>query len=87
MLSFGRSGIVLEVEVSDDEVLGQVIAEGAATAYGVHARVTLRRPDADDQRVEADASGFFRMTGVAAGPVRFLVDQGGWTLTTPWVTL
>ena len=87
MLSFGLSGVILELEVSDGEVLGQVIAEGAATAYGVHATVILRRPDTPDRRVEADGAGFFRIDDVGPGPARFLVDQAGWTLTTPWVTL
>jgi hypothetical protein len=86
-LSFGRSGLTLEVEVEGDEVLGQVIGEGAAAGAAVPATVTLRRPDAEDAHVEADASGFFRFTGVGPGPARFVVDQAGWSLTTPWVTL
>jgi hypothetical protein len=86
-LSFGRSGLSLEVEVDGDRVLGQVIGEGAAADATEPATVTLRRPDADDVVVAADASGFFRFSGVGPGPARFVVDQAGWSLVTPWVTL
>ena len=86
-LSFGRSGLTVEVEVQGDQVLGQVVGEGAAAEATTPATVTLRRPDAPDAQVAADASGFFRFAGVGAGPARFVVEQAGWSLTTPWVTL
>ncbi|GAB4001327.1 hypothetical protein [Nocardioides ultimimeridianus] len=79
-LTFGRSGITVEVEVDGDQVLGEVV-DGAGAA------VTLQRPELDDVAVEADAAGFFRFSGVGAGLVRFVVELDGWSLTTPWVTL
>ncbi|HJQ06121.1 MAG TPA: hypothetical protein VJ872_11790 [Nocardioides sp.] len=79
-LTFGRSGITVEVEVDGDQVLGEVV-DGAGAA------VTLQRPDLEDGTVEADAAGFFRFSGVGAGLVRFVVEVGGFSLTTPWVTL
>ncbi|MFC5729197.1 MULTISPECIES: hypothetical protein [Nocardioides] len=86
-LSFGRSGLTLEVEVEGDQVLGQVIGEGAASGTEIPATVTLRRPGVEDTQVEADRSGFFRFSGVGPGPARFVVKQAAWSLTTPWVSL
>ncbi|KRA27852.1 MULTISPECIES: hypothetical protein [unclassified Nocardioides] len=86
-LSFGRSGLTLEIEIDGDQVLGEVIAEGAAGDATGAAVVVLRRPDADDVTVEADAAGFFRFSDVGPGSVRFEVTRGEWSLTTPWVTL
>lgn len=86
-LAFGRSGLTLEVEVDGDQVLGEVIAVGdAASAEGL-ASVTLQRPDTPDVTTTVDAAGFFRFAGVETGAVRFVVERGGWSLTTPWVTL
>lgn len=86
-LTFGRSGLTLEVEVAGEQVLGEVVPEGAAADGNDPARVTLQRPDADDVVIECDAAGFFRFSGVGSGPARFVVERGGWSLTTPWVTL
>lgn len=85
-LSFGRSGLTLEIEIDGDQVLGEVIAEGSAAGAGP-AVVVLRRPDSDDMTAETDAAGFFRFSGVVPGSVRFEVTRGEWSLTTPWVTL
>jgi hypothetical protein len=79
-LSFGHSGVTLEVEVDDGALLGQVIGAAPAT-------VVLERPAADPVSVVADAGGFFRIPDVGTGAVRFVVHQAGWSLTTPWVTL
>lgn len=86
-ISFGRSGLTLEIEVDGEQVLGEVIAEGAAADGDGVAEVRLQRPDAEDATTAADAAGFFRFAGVGPGAVRFVVERGGWALTTPWVTL
>lgn len=86
-LAFGRSGLTLEVEVDGDQVLGEVIATGAAASAEGLASVTLQRPDTPDVTTTVDAAGFFRFAGVGTGAVRFVVERGGWSLTTPWVTL
>lgn len=86
-ISFGRSGLTLEIEVDGAHVLGEVIAEGAAAGGPGPASVTLQRPGAEDVSVETDAAGFFRFDGVGSGAVRFTVERAGWALTTPWVTL
>lgn len=85
-LAFGRSGLTLEVEADGDRLLGEVVAEGDAAADGP-ATVTLQRPGAADVTETADAAGFVRFVGVGPGAVRFVVARGGWSLTTPWVTL
>lgn len=86
-LAFGRSGLTLEVEVDGDQVLGEVIASGDAAAAEGLASVTLQRPETPDVTTTVDAAGFFRFAGVETGAVRFVVERGGWSLTTPWVTL
>ncbi len=86
-LAFGRSGLTLEVEVDGDQLLVEVVAEGAAADAEGPAVVRLQRPDADDVVETADAAGFLRFAEVGTGAVRFVVERGGWSLTTPWVTL
>lgn len=86
-LAFGRSGLTLEVEVDGDQVLGEVIATGDAASAEGPASVTLQRPDTPDVTTTVDAAGFFRFAGVETGAVRFVVEHGGWSLTTPWVNL
>lgn len=86
-LAFGRSGLTLEVEVDGDQVLGEVIATGDPASAEGPASVTLQRPDTPDVTTTVDAAGFFRFAGVETGAVRFVVERGGWSLTTPWVNL
>ncbi|MEV5000647.1 hypothetical protein [Nocardioides sp. LML1-1-1.1] len=86
-LAFGRSGLTLEVEVEGDRLLAEVVAEGDAAAGEGPATVTLQRPGADDVVESTDTAGFVRFAGVGAGAARFVVARGGWSLTTPWVTL
>ena len=86
-ISFGRSGLTLEIEVEGDSVLGEVVGEGAASDPTQPTTVTLLRPGGDERQVETDATGFFRLPCVGPGPTRFIVERAGWTLTTPWVTL
>lgn len=87
-LAFGRGGLTLEVEVDGGTLLAEVLAEGAAAAAtDGPASVTLQRPGAADLTEQADAAGFARFAEVATGTVRFVVERGGWSLTTPWVTL
>jgi hypothetical protein len=83
-LSFASGGLTLEVEIDGDVVQGQVV--GAAEGQMVTS-VVLQRSIADDQPLEVDPAGFFRMQGVGPGPVRFVVQAGDWTLTSPWVAI
>lgn len=88
-LAFGTDGMTLELEVDLGYVMGQVIPEGAAAApFGDGpAKVTLHRPSGPGQTATGDERGFFRISAVAPGPVRFAVELGGAKLITPWVTL
>jgi hypothetical protein len=79
-LSFGLGDLVVELEITGSDCLGEVVGGAGAT-------VTLQRPDADDVVVEADVAGFFRFTGLGDGPIRFVVVADAGSLTTPWVTL
>jgi hypothetical protein len=79
-LSFVSGPITLEVEIDGDTVMGQVVGAAAES-------VLLQRSIADDYPLPVDPSGFFRIEGVAPGPVRFVVQAGDWTLTSPWVAI
>jgi hypothetical protein len=79
-LSFASGPLTLEVEIDDETVRGQVVG---ATVESV----LLQRSSADDQPMDVDPLGFFRLDGVVTGPVRFVVQAGDWTLTSPWVAL
>ena len=79
-LSFASGALTLEVEIDGDVVLGQVVG-GAAES------VVLQRSISDDQPLAVDPAGFFRLDGVAPGPIRFVVQAGDWTLTSPWVAI
>ncbi|UMG94040.1 hypothetical protein [Nocardioides sp. TF02-7] len=86
-LAFGSTGLTLELEVDGEQVLGEVVAAGGADAGAAPTTVVLQRPDADAATTEVDAAGFFRFDGVTPGPARFVVERGGRSLTTPWVTI
>ena len=79
-LSFASGGLTLEVEVDGDVVMGQVVGASARS-------VVMQRSIADDQPLDVDPAGFFRIEGVGPGPLRFVVQAGDWTLTSPWVAI
>ena len=79
-LSFASGELTLEVEIDDDTLIGQVVGHAARS-------VVLQRADTPDQTLEVDQAGFFRAAGVESGPVRFVVEAGDWTLTSPWVAI
>lgn len=79
-LSFVSGPITLEVEIDGDTVMGQVVGKAAES-------VLLQRSIADDYPLPVDPAGFFRIEGVAPGPVRFVVQAGDWMLTSPWVAI
>ncbi len=79
-LSFASGALTLEVEIDGDVVIGQVVG-------GTAESVVLQRSAGDDQPLDVDTAGFFRLDGVGAGPIRFVVQAGDWTLTSPWVAI
>lgn len=79
VLSFEGHGLVLEVELAGGQVTGQVLP-------GQRCRITVQTPTAEPTVLSVDDSGFFEVTDVADGPVRFRVELDDQTLTTPWLT-
>jgi hypothetical protein len=79
-LSFASGTLTLELEIDGDLVLGQVVGQAADS-------VLLQRAGTPDRPLDVDPSGFFRVSDVASGPVRFVVRAGDWTLTSPWFAL
>lgn len=79
-LSFASGALTLEIEIDGELVMGQVTGGSAQ-------HVVLQRTGAEDRQVNVDSSGFFRISDVASGPVRFVVSVGDFTLTSPWVAL
>jgi len=79
-LSFASGELTLEVEIDGETVMGQVVGAAAQS-------VVLQRSVSDDQPLEVDSAGFFRIEGVGPGPLRFVVQAGDWTLTSPWVAI
>lgn len=79
-LSFATAALTLEVEIDGDVVMGQVVGASASS-------VVLQRSISDDTPLEVDSAGFFRIDGVGPGPLRFVVQAGDWTLTSPWVAI
>jgi hypothetical protein len=78
VLSFGRGAFTLELEVSRDVILGQLIPGRPGT-------VVVQQIDVEPTTVATDGSGFFRIEGIEGGLVRFVVTADGQTLTTAWV--
>lgn len=79
-LSFGSSGLALEIEVDGGVVMGQVVPPARATVH-------VQAAGGAEVTVEVDPSGFFRVEGVEPGPTRFVARAADWTLTSPWVVL
>lgn len=80
VLSFGTGELSLELELSGETVIGQVLPGQLGT-------VALQRVDAEPRTVATDESGFFRIQGVTPGLTRFVVTTSNETLTTTWVNL
>lgn len=79
-LSFASGPLTLEVEIDGDVLRGQVVGAAASS-------VVLQRAISDEQPLPVDPAGFFRVDGVGPGPLRFVVQAGDWTLTSPWVAV
>jgi hypothetical protein len=80
VLAFQASGFSLEVELDDDVLTGQLLP-------GSPAVVEVAGASGTQVRVDADGDGFFTVSGVSGGRVRFQVSRAGRTHTSEWVTL
>lgn len=78
ILSFEAAGISLEVEISAEQLVGQLLP-------GAPGRITLESPQAPSVTVDLDDTGFFEFRKPPLGPVRLRLDASGRRLTTSWV--
>ena len=80
VLGFRGPEVTLEVELDRGQLTGQVIP-------GQVCRVSVVTPAGDRWEVLSDESGVFMRPLEVTGPVRFVVEVGGRTQGTAWVTL
>jgi hypothetical protein len=80
LLSFEGGALALELEVMGDDLVGLVVPGRAC-------RVTVRSAEGRSAAVEVDDSGFFSLTGVPTGTVRFEVVFGSTQLATGWLLI
>lgn len=79
-VSFQGGGINLEIELTDGNLLGQIVP-------GRVCRITLIPVNGEQRTADVDAAGFFFFTDVQPGPVRFQVELERPTHTTSWLEL
>ena len=80
LLSFEGGKLALELEVVGDDLVGLVVPGRAC-------RVTVRSATGRSVSVDVDDTGFFSMSGVPTGNVRFEVAIGASQLATGWVLI
>jgi hypothetical protein len=82
-LSFEVRDVVIDIEVTEAgdrrDLLGQVSPEGT--------RSLLLDRGGQQQPIELDALGRFRVEAANTGPVRFVVQRADGTVTTDWIIL
>ncbi|MFI0794830.1 hypothetical protein ACH4OY_19395 [Micromonospora rubida] len=79
-LSFRSGAVVLEIEVSDAGIVGQL-----SPARG--GRVTARTATGQYDESPVDEVGFFSLGAPPAGPVRLAARADGYAVATDWVSL
>jgi hypothetical protein len=80
ILVFTSSALSMEVEVLDDQVVGQILPPGVG-------EVLVETPDGTGRRVSVDESGFFVLPALPKGPVRLRCDTPTGRVVTDWVQL
>ena len=80
LLSFEGAEMVLELEVVGDDLMGVVVPERAC-------RVTVRSAEGSSVSVDVGETGFFSVSGVPRGTVRFEVSLGSTQLATDWLLI
>ncbi|MGN6724194.1 MAG: hypothetical protein ACTHJM_16420 [Marmoricola sp.] len=76
-LVFEVEGASIDVEYADGVLTGQVSPAGG--------QLRLQRPESEDVSLTPDSAGFFRLEGVEAGTVRFVLEFSDVRAVTPWV--
>lgn len=80
VLVFTASPLSLEVEVTPDRVVGQIVPPGPG-------EIRVETADGVTFHVEADDAGFFDLPGKLLGMVRLRCDTPAGRLVTDWVRL
>ena len=80
VLVFTSAELSVELEITVDRVLGQLVPPGPAQAY-------LEHGDGQTIAGEADEYGFFVMPRPPTGAVRLRCETGSASLRTEWISL
>ena len=80
LLTFRRGEVVLEIEVTEEGIVGQLSPAGRG-------QVTAGTAAGDYDRTEIDPVGYFTLAPAPRGPVRLRAVTTGFTVTTSWVCL
>jgi hypothetical protein len=80
VLVFTSTPLSMELEVTHDQVVGQILPPGAG-------EILIETSDGAEYRVSADESGFFELPSMPAGPVRLRCDTATARVVTDWVRL
>ncbi|GAB3806111.1 hypothetical protein [Micromonospora zhanjiangensis] len=79
-LSFRAGPVVLEIEVSEAGIVGQLFPPGGG-------RVDARTAAGSYDQAPVDEVGFFSLGTPPPGPVQIRARAGGYAVATPWVSL
>jgi hypothetical protein len=80
LLVFSSTPLSMELEVTQDEVVGQILPPGPGEIH-------VETPDGTEYSVSADESGFFELPSVPADAVRLRCDTATGRVVTDWVRL
>ena len=79
-LTFTSAHLTIELEVSEDSLLGQVIPAQAGT-------IAVKPREGPQTSVSADEIGCFSIRPIPAGPFRLHCQVAGGSALTGWITL
>jgi len=80
VVSFTGGGLTLEVELSERQIMGQLMSPGTS-------EVTFESADGRVRSAPTDDAGFFSLTGEDHGLVRFALHTGERRYVTEWIVL
>lgn len=79
-LSFEARDTSIEIEITDDRIVGQVVPPAAI-------EIVITSPDGTEQTGRADTTGHFTFSDLGPGTVRIHAGLPDGTVTTQWFTL
>jgi len=80
LLVFTSTPLSMELEVTQDGVVGQILPPGPG-------QIHVETPDGTEYSVSADESGFFELPSLPADAVRLRCDTATGRVVTDWVRL